>query len=170
MKVATMTTAELEARLGPRGPFRTTKDNRWDVRKWLTAHGLKSDFVNRLSYERLSTVYNDVSNAALDALRIAEGNGFAQAAQEGAVFEQDEPNFALEPTRENVPPAISKPTYVQTAPDVATIAEMLAKLFAQQNRPSLDVDAVRQIVKDEVHGLKPRPIQVTVNEGPAVMI
>ena len=65
MKVATKTTAELEAILGPRGSFVTTKDNRWDVRKWLTAQGFKAFHVNRMTFRELSGAYNDVTGKAI---------------------------------------------------------------------------------------------------------
>ena len=78
MKVATKTTAELEAILGPRGSFVTTKENRWDVRKWLTAQGFKAFHVNRMTFRELSGAYNDVTGINVETLRLSRTPDFCR--------------------------------------------------------------------------------------------
>ena len=174
-------TADLEARLGPRGSFATTRDNRWDVRKWLTAQGLKSDFVNRLSYAELAGAYNDGSGHAITMLRHAAANENPPVA--GPSLPQV---IAGEPAAD-LPfdlPAPVAPAPVKGAEpvrgnghaseagtvDVTSVAEMLAKLFAQSQKPTLDFEAVRKIVHEEVAGIAPRPIEIRLNDAPAVTL
>jgi MoxR-like ATPase len=182
MKVATKTTAELEAILGPRGSFVTTKENRWDVRKWLTAQGFKAFHVNRMTFRELSGAYNDVTGKAIAALRAQTPE--AQPAMnlpQAIAGTDDNAPFLLVPAEETKAPVIGAQVKSNGAhaplagatpgtPDVGRIAEMLAQLFAQQNKPALDFDAVRQIVRDEVQGLKPRPVEVIVNGAAGVVI
>ena len=177
MKVATKTTAELEAILGPRGSFVTTKENRWDVRKWLTAQGFKAFHVNRMTFRELSGAYNDVTGKAIAALRAQTPE--AQPAMnlpQAIAGTDDNAPFLLVPAEETKAPAIGAQVKTNGAtppagtPDVGRIAEMLAQLFAQQQAPALDFAAVRQIVHDEVKGLKPRPVQVIVNGAAGVVI
>lgn len=180
-----LSTADLEAKLGLRGNFTTTRDNRWDVRKWLTAQGLKSDFVNRLSYAELSGAYNDVSGQALRALQTKAANGLPLI---NAAEDAGEQTFGLGPTpalqqviAETQGPAPVAPAPVKGAQvnghnmeggtvDVTSVAEMLAKLFAQSQKPTLDFEAVRKIVHEEVAGIAPRPIEIRVNDAPAVTL
>lgn len=173
MRIATKTAAQCEAELGPRGSFYTTKDNRWTVRQWLTAQGFQSHFVNRLTYRELSNAYNDVSGVVVAELR-------AQAAAELVPVQPQPQVIEAEPVvARPLPAGLPLHQHIETKPqpvkangkdvDVNTVAEMLTRLLGQQNA-TLDVDAVRQIVKDEVQGLKPRPVEIKVNGAAGVVI
>lgn len=174
MRYATKTTAECEAALGPRGHFHTTKDNRWTVRNWLTAQGLKSHFVNRLTYRELNDAYNDVTNVNVNVLRTQENAGLVAVQPQPLQqpLHQHIPDIEAEvPVLPIVTPVKTNGQLPQVMPqDVEQVAHMLARLFAQQKAPTLDVDAVRQIVKDEVQGLKPRPVEIKVNGAAGVVI
>ena len=69
MKTATQTTADCEAALGPRGHLQVTKENRGNVRKWLSAQGFPAMFSGGLSYTELRLAYNDTTGRELGKLR-----------------------------------------------------------------------------------------------------
>src|SRR5580765_1954203 len=184
MRYATKTTAECEAILGPRGQFFTNKDNRWTVRNWLTAQGFKSDFVNRLTYAELSGAYNDVTGGKIEYLRCQANAGLLPVQPQviAAYPTQDEKDAAIAAHQDAQRRAMQDDNAAKakvngvvagiplpTQPSVSQVAEMLTRLLAQQT-PTLDVDAVRQIVKDEVQGLKPRPVEVKLNGAAGVVI
>ena len=82
MKTATQTTADCEAALGPRGHLQVTKDNRGNVRKWLSAQGFPAMFSGGLSYRELELAYNDTSARQLGKLRQKLESAVADAGEE----------------------------------------------------------------------------------------
>ncbi len=58
-RTASMTIAEAEAAIGPRGNVLVTAENRGLVRKWFVAQGLPALFVGGLSMRELALAYND---------------------------------------------------------------------------------------------------------------
>lgn len=69
MKTATMSTAECEQALGPRGHLRVDSNNRRDVRKWLNSQGFPALFSGGLSMRELQLAYNDTSGREVEKLR-----------------------------------------------------------------------------------------------------
>jgi hypothetical protein len=53
-RTASMTVAEAEATIGPRGQVTVTAENRGLVRKWFVAKGLPALFVGALSMRELA--------------------------------------------------------------------------------------------------------------------
>lgn len=82
MKTATQTAAEMESLLGPRGRLTVTKDNRGNVRKWLSAQGFPAMFSGGLSYTELKLAYNDATGGELQKLRRKLETAVADAGDE----------------------------------------------------------------------------------------
>ena len=87
MKTATQTTTEMESLLGPRGRLQVTKDNRGNVRKWLSAQGFPAMFSGGLSYTELKLAYNDATGGELTKLRRKLESAVADAGEEQATLD-----------------------------------------------------------------------------------
>lgn len=144
-----MTTAEAEALLGPRGALRVTKENRPTVKKWFVAQAFPSLFVGGLSYTELGLGYNDTSGRELTKLRTK----LAAAVADGAETE-DEDESSLPP-----------PPQVQTAPQTGRTIDQLIRDLIAATATRLDPDAVRQIVREEMSGTTARRIEVKLPDG-----
>lgn len=64
-RTPSMTRAECEARIGPRGALKVTVENRREVRKWIVACGGSSAMAGGMSLYDLGRVYNDVTDTTL---------------------------------------------------------------------------------------------------------
>lgn len=64
-RTPSMTRAECEARIGPRGALKVTVENRREVRKWIVACGGSSSLAGGLSLDALQRAYNDTSDGFL---------------------------------------------------------------------------------------------------------
>src|SRR5262245_30038966 len=69
MRTPSMSTAEAEALLGPRGYLRVDANNRATVRKWLTAQGFPALFAGGLSMTELAIAYNHTDGSGVEKLR-----------------------------------------------------------------------------------------------------
>ena len=67
-RTASMTAAEAEAAIGPRGHVTVTAENRGLVRKWFVAQGLPALFVGGLSMRELALAYNDTKGEQFSRL------------------------------------------------------------------------------------------------------
>jgi hypothetical protein len=78
-RVATMTAAEAESILGPRGALTVTTENRATVRKWLVAHGIPSLWVGGLTMRVLAAAYNELDGNVLERLRVQAAEASAES-------------------------------------------------------------------------------------------
>lgn len=155
-RTPTMTTAEIESLLGPRGSLTVTTDNRPTARKWLTAQGLPSLFVGGLAMKAIEAAYNDMSSKALERLRAQASEASAESANESSNDSDSSDIPAATPALpspdgigpQRVTPA---PTPAANPNDMATALQALQKLLGG----GLDADAVRNIVRDELPNLIP---------------
>lgn len=69
MRRPSMTVAEAEAALGPRGMTQINSANLLLARKWLTANGFSGKFAASLKGSEISTAYADTTDVALEALK-----------------------------------------------------------------------------------------------------
>lgn len=75
-RTPSMSAAECEAILGPRGRLSVTSDNRQHVQKWLTARGVPASVAKSARLGTLASAYNDTTDRYLTAMiRNAETRG-----------------------------------------------------------------------------------------------
>ena len=155
-KQPSMTPAEAENLLGPRGHLSVTADNRALVRKWLIAiSGMPALFVAGLSYRELQLAYNGIDGAAIETLK-----------KKLAQLPQDD----LPETPQAEPQA--QAVIEQPAPQApqGDLAAVLRELILKGYTPGLDENRVRSIVQEQIAGIAPRVIEIRQNDKPAVRI
>src|SRR6266567_8305418 len=132
-RTPSMTVAEAEASIGPRGKIVVTADNRGLVRKWLVAQGLPALFVGGLSMRELALAYNDPTGEQYGRLL----RKFEEA-KDAAGDESPISNFD---TNETIKTAAHSGNGHANG-DAAALLEMLRKLIGS----SVDANQVREIV------------------------
>ncbi len=132
-RTPSMTAAEAEAAIGPRGQVTVTAENRGLVRKWFVAKGLTALFVGGLSMRELALAYNDTKGEQF--ARLMRKYEEAKEAAGDDAFDQS---------------AAAKQT-IETAPndanghangDAAALLDLLRKTIGS----SVDANQVRDIV------------------------
>lgn len=118
--------------------------NRGPIRRWLTANGVRYAQIANLTTAELGEVYNDLTNAKLDAMR----------AETGLV------TLPIQPTTKTTtpPPATMTMTTTPTAATTAALEALLATLTPPPAAPAMDEERIRQLI--EMYA--PRPTAVTV--------
>src|SRR5262245_1114309 len=96
-RTPSMTAAEAEAALGPRGHLSVTQENRPLVRKWLVATGFPSTFVCGLSFTELGLAYNQTDGAMLDKLRQKLDKARAEIGEVADESEDESPVIEAKP-------------------------------------------------------------------------
>jgi cobaltochelatase CobS len=132
-RTPSMTVAEAEATIGPRGKIVVTADNRGLVRKWLVAQGLPALFVGGLSMRELALAYNDTTSEQYARLlrKFEEAKDAAGDEASDEIFETNE-TIKTAPSSENG----------HANGDAAALLEMLRKVIGS----SVDANQVREIV------------------------
>lgn len=161
-RTPSMTAAEAEEILGPRGTLRVTSDNRATVRKWLVAQGLPSLFVGGLSLIEMAIAYNgDDGLAKVRAkLDIAKAEGMdaeEPVADDGGWKGFDEPA-----------PAEPKPQANGHDDGLQTIRDLI--LAGYKPEASVNEARVKQIIADALAGIAPRVIEVRDGDREPVKI
>lgn len=173
-KVPSMTTAECEAALGPRGALVVNYDNRRIVRKWLNSQGFPSLFSGLRTLKELQTAYNDVSGVTLAHLKnqmAAEGTNTVAAAL--ADDEDDAADdFANAGGKIGATVSASAPTPVASgAPAVPGIDPRMAAIIAAAMAalpPAVDVAAIEKTILEscaiwlEANAMKAADIQALI--------
>lgn len=156
MRTPSMTPAEAEAELGPRGRLTAvTPDNRPTVRKWLTAKGYSALFVAALSkYELLAAYNSDKGLEAIDkkyrdaqAIMADEDRSSAAAASAGEDMPAQPPRHAPQ----DVTGAFSP------APDAPTTLTCLKGLLSVSAKVDTDEIGNRPLTQSTVHMGAPVP-------------
>lgn len=126
--------------LPPRGTLKATSANRGDVRKWLTGQGIPYSKVGTLPLGDLESVYNDTSDATLNALKGGKPSESTEGTEgtEGADSESKQPL-----------------TEAQKA--VVTLAESVGLSLG-----GTDEKTVRRIAKEEAEKAKAKDKRITV--------
>jgi hypothetical protein len=142
-RTPSMTAAEAEAVIGPRGQITVTAENRGLVRKWFVAQGLPALFVGGLSMRELALAYNDI-----------KGDQFARLLKKyeeakEAADEEPQDVSAANQTFETVVGS----TNGHGNGDAAALLDLLRRTIGS----SVDANQVREIVdatiKDKAEGL-----------------
>jgi hypothetical protein len=94
-RTPSMTAAEAEAVIGPRGHVTVTAENRGVVRKWFVAQGLPALFVGGLSMRELALAYNDTKGEQFSRL-LRKYEEAKEAAGDDAPDQTPEPNQTFE--------------------------------------------------------------------------
>jgi cobaltochelatase CobS len=182
MKTATQTTQEMEALLGQRGRLQVTKDNRGNVRKWLSAQGFPAMFSGGLSYTELRLAYNDTTGGELGKLRQKLESAVADAGEEQETTQQTSGNAGLLDVIANTQGSSETSTAEKerqankatdqnlaragidaTTDDVEEAAKRLAEALSRREGKSKPVDGeeVRAIVRNELKDLDAKLAEIT---------
>jgi cobaltochelatase CobS len=187
MKTATQTTADCEAALGSRGHLQVTKENRGNVRKWLSAQGFPAMFSGGLSYRELELAYNDTSGRQLGKLRQKLESAVADAGEEetstaqrglldtvantgGASTKGATIGTSTETTNAEKERQANKATdenlaragVTATTDDVEAAARQLAEAISRrEGKAVINGEEVRAIVKDELKDLDAKLADLT---------
>ena len=157
-KLPSLTTAEAETLLGPRGHLSVTSENRALVRKWVIANGFPALFVAGLSYRELQISYNQTDGSGIETLR-----------KKLAQLPQDDLPDAGEMPQAVAPMPVPQAEPVPQAPQ-GDIAAILRDLILKGYTPGLDENRVRSIVQEQMAGIAPRVIEIRRQDQPAIKI
>lgn len=165
-RTPSMTTAECEAILGPRGALNVNADNRNTAKKWLVATGYPAAFVGGLSMFELAMAYNDKPD-----WREKLDKKLAEMRQLQADCGEDEPAAPVVPV-DGAPVAAPVVASVNPFPAGNDAQAALQALSALFNRNALTETQIREIARHEVAQIAPRPIEVHFGnvDRPAVRI
>jgi len=146
-----------------------TSSNRPLWRKWLTAKGLPSAFACELSIEEAQDAYNAIGDTALNALRVRAANptpqwedatpaGYGPDANPAVPAQREAPQADIIPASipVSIPvsiPAANPAPALGNNPNTAAALQMLIASLTANN--SLDADAVRAIMREELPNLVP---------------
>lgn len=136
-RTASMTVAEAEAALGPRGQVTVTAENRGLVRKWFVAQGLPALFVGGLSMRELAFAYNDIKGEQFARL-LKKYEEARQAAGDDAPEEGSQANQTIE--------TAATCANGHANGDAAALLELLRKTIGS----SVDANQVRDIVETTI--------------------
>ncbi len=132
-RTASMTVAEAEAAIGPRGQVTVTAENRCLVRKWFVAQGLPALFVGGLSMRELAFAYNDTKGDQFTRLL----KKYEEARQAAG----DEPAEEAAHTNQTIETA-SSCANGHASSDAAALLDLLRKTIGS----SVDANQVREFV------------------------
>lgn len=166
-RTPSMSPAECEAILGPRGKLFVTADNVHTARKWLTANGVPGMYAAGLARAAIAAIYNDSSNAQLDKAKAkaAEANS-EDSDTSGATPMPETPAATTAPAPTAGFGNAAKPV----TPDMLAAVEMLRQAFGAAQTPSIDADKVRAIIRDELPNLIPvTRLEIVTNGQPKDM-
>jgi cobaltochelatase CobS len=121
-----------------------TSSNRGPIRKWLTANGLRYAQISNLTTCELADIYNDITNAKLDAMRAVVG--LPPLAADGSP--------PLQTPQTTTPTMTTTPTAATTA----ALEALLATLTPPAPVPAMDEDRIREMIERYA----PRPTAVAV--------
>lgn len=148
-RTPSMTTAEAEAILGPRGHLNVNSDNRATVRKWIVAQGFPALFVGGLSMRELALAYNQLDGAGIAALQ----RKFQETADDTDGADVDTPVDT--PAAPAVTPQ-NAAAIMQGNDPMALLREILLGGY----KPGLDENRVREIAAETMAGVAPRILQI----------
>lgn len=155
-RMPSMSVAEAEAILGPRGSIFVTADNKSTIKKWLTASGLPGVFAAGLAYKAMQAAYNDLSDKTLDLLRERAAEALADNAADDtatAVWPTSTTGASDSPITPSIPSQNG---------DVKAALDALRVLFGAA--APVDADKVREIMRAELPNLIPvTRLEVTHN-------
>jgi cobaltochelatase CobS len=168
-RTPSMSVAEAESALGPRGTITVTPDNKLTVRKWLTANGVPGMYAAGLAKMALQAAYNDSSNSALDRLR-RDAIAAAQDAKEdlAALANGDENAVTNGYLHANGLAANNNPKINGNADALATVRDILLQGYKPQ--VTIDESTVRAIVADAIGNMSTRVIEIRAEHKPAIKI
>lgn len=163
-RTPSMSPAECEAILGPRGRLFVTAENVHSARKWLTANGVPGLYAAGLARAAIAAIYNDTSGVQLDKAKAKareaddsadvsahELNGELVAAQ-GA--QSDAQAFGVVGAADSAKTVemaqASKQANVQG--DMQRIAAVVAAVMASMPSVGVDEIAVKRIVDSALNG------------------
>ncbi len=132
-RTASMTVAEAEAAIGPRGQVTVTAENRGLVRKWFVAQGLPALFVGGFSMRELAFAYNDAKGEQFGRL-LKKYEEAKQAAGDDPPEQSAEANQTIE--------TAATCTNGHANGDAAALLDLLRKTIGS----SVDANQVREIV------------------------
>lgn len=160
-RTPSMSIMDAETELGPRGLLHITPDNKYTVRKWLTANGVSGAFAAGMSLRDLEFAYNDTTDKALGVVR-------AHAARAAIVdTPEDAPQLPVTP-REPVKSNGHGPNGGQAS------IELIRDILLTGYKPEATVDeaTVRAIVADMLADIVPPKTVIEIQNGnpPAVQI
>jgi hypothetical protein len=133
-RAASMTAAEAEAAIGPRGHVTVTAENRGLVRKWFVAQGLPALFVGGLSMRELALAYNDTKGEQFSRL-LRKYEEAKEAAGDDAPDQTSEPNQTFE--------TVVNGANGHANGDAAALLDLLRRTIGS----SVDANQVREIVE-----------------------
>ena len=164
-RTPSMSVAEAETILGPRGQLTCNQDNKHTVRKWLTAMGVSGAFAAGMSLRDLEFAYNDTTDKALGVVR----NHAAKATiNEAAEDDANEYNAA----RNELPlatPAVHNGNGHGANGGQASLA-LIRDILLTGYEPKATVDeaTVRAIVHDALANITPQKTVIEVKHGDKV--
>lgn len=169
-RTPSMTPGEAETALGrTRGHLFVTAENTHLARKWLTAMGLPGIYAAGLARPVIAKIYNDETNAVL-----AEHVNLAIAAK--LADDNDDESPAVAPFDANAmvvqlpqPGANGHAAPNGNGHDLAAAIRAIAASVIPTT-PSLDIEAIRGIIREETAGIAPREILVRQPNADAVQI
>jgi hypothetical protein len=133
-RTASMTAAEAEAAIGPRGHVTVTAENRGLIRKWFVAQGLPALFVGGLSMRELALAYNDTKGEQFSRL-LRKYEEAKEAAGDDAPDQTSEPNQTFE--------TVVNGANGHANGDAAALLDLLRRTIGA----SVDANQVREIVE-----------------------
>ena len=166
MRTPSLTVAEAEAILGPRGSLQVKKYTRSTVKKWLTAQGFKGSFVAALSMRELAFAYNMADGSGLDAIR----RKYDEALADGVLDDdQDDDVAAANHMVADWQGAIVTPAPAPAAPQGDAV-DLLRQMLLTGYKAGIDENQVRAIVQEQIAGVAPRVIEVKHDDKPTIKI
>jgi hypothetical protein len=152
MRPPSMTVAEAEAALGPRGSTTINSDNRALARKWLVANGVPSGYANKLGNGRLHVAYDDYTNCVLeDIKRDAIADGYQSDDLDAEIEAAD----VVEAQKTNGHATNGHAIADQGGSEAEETIRRLKELLGAGSNAKLDADAVRKIMREELPSLIP---------------
>lgn len=131
-RTPSLTLAEAESLLGPRGYLNVSAANRGNVRKWLTAHGLPAQYVVGLAMKAMQSAYNDTSDRALNDLRRRAKEGIEELGGD-----------ATESTATATAQSAANTATQSVSGDATALAQLLTEMLA---KGGVDADKVNAII------------------------
>jgi cobaltochelatase CobS len=164
-RIPSMTPAEAESQIGPRGATVINSANRKLAQKWLVAMGIPALAAAVLTIKELSLAYNQTDGSGLSQIRAklarAEANGVLEA-------QEAPPVPTPQPMPENAPAAA--PAAAIPFPKAGDPAELLRQILLQGWTPGLDESRVKALINESMAGVAPRVIEVRQDNLPPVKI
>jgi cobaltochelatase CobS len=183
-RLPSMTPAQAEAEIGPRGATPIDSRNRKLAQKWIVANGIPALAAAVLTVTELNLAYNKLDGSGLAQIRRkldrAENDGVIEApeapetpAEAAPAAEMPAPMPAPTPaeqTPQNPSPARMPEVAPVGAPPGLDVAALLREILLKGYTPGLDEKRVRELIQEAGSNIAPRVIEIRHEDKPPIKI